>query len=148
MRPHLLIVSDDPDLQAFLAEGLIYAGFWVSVIASAVQTLEVFRLRTFDLVLIDAALAGLNAIALVRRLRGVAERGAPIPARTDAPILLIAARPEDVSTADATAAGADGVLYAPLELADLGPLLHETITHWRATHPDRPWADAAPPADG
>ncbi|MEZ4624469.1 MAG: hypothetical protein R2843_06700 [Thermomicrobiales bacterium] len=57
-RPHVLIVSDDQGLAEFLSEGLTIAGFWTSVIASALQTLEVFRLRTFDLIIVDAALDG------------------------------------------------------------------------------------------
>ena len=61
-RPHVLIVSDDPELTAFLGEGLVYAGFWTSAIASAVQALEVFRLRSFDVLVLDAALGGIGAI--------------------------------------------------------------------------------------
>ena len=38
-RPHVLIVSDDEDLSAFL--GLVYGGFWTSTVASGIQTLEV-----------------------------------------------------------------------------------------------------------
>src|SRR5918994_618083 len=37
-RPHVLIVSDDPELTVFLGEGLVYAGFWTSAIASAART--------------------------------------------------------------------------------------------------------------
>jgi DNA-binding response OmpR family regulator len=55
-RPHVLIVSDDTGLAGFLGEGLIYAGLWTSTIASAMQVLEVFRLRTFDAMILDAAL--------------------------------------------------------------------------------------------
>ncbi len=60
-RPHILIVSDDLDLSQFLQEGLMYAGFFTTVVASALQTLELFRLRTFDLMMIDALLEGLGA---------------------------------------------------------------------------------------
>jgi len=86
-RPHLLIVTDDRDLADFLGEGLVHAGFWTSVIASAIQTLEVFRLRTFDLAIVDASLSGLGAIELVRRLRSTDDTAAT---RTDIPIMLIA----------------------------------------------------------
>jgi DNA-binding response OmpR family regulator len=140
-RPHVLIVSDDRELQEFLVEGLLFAGFWTSVIASAIQTLEVFRLRSFDLVLVDAALAGLGGVELVGRLRDrAADRGMP---RTDVPILLIAGAAGEVTAEEATTAGADGVLVAPLNLDDLAPALHGVVAAWRAAHPGRPWADAA-----
>ena len=68
-RPHVLIVSDDLDLSQFLRDGLTIAGFWTSVVASALQTLELFRLRTFDLMLLDALLEGLGFEELLQRLR-------------------------------------------------------------------------------
>ena len=89
-RPHVLIVSDDPELAAFLGEGLVYAGFWTSAIASAVQALEVFRLRSFDVMVLDAALGGIGALELLMRLRGRSDR-ATSAERTDIPILVIAA---------------------------------------------------------
>lgn len=142
-RPHVLVVSDDAELRAFLSEGLLYAGFWTSGIASAIQTLEVFRLRSFDLVLIDAALTGVGATELVRRLRGRSSRAASAGPRTDVPILLVGDDPTVMTDEAATALGADGVLHAPLELEDVAVRLFAVVAGWRHDHPDRPWADAA-----
>jgi DNA-binding response OmpR family regulator len=142
-RPHALIVTDDEGLKSFLEEGLTYGGFWTSAIASGLQTLEVFRLRTFDLVLIDAALQGLDALAVVRRLRGRGDRAASDSPRTDIPILLITADPGEVEPAAAADAGADGILSAPLEIEELVPFLHRVVADWRDAHPGRPMADAA-----
>lgn len=142
-RPHVLIVTDDADLAAFLGEGLLYAGFWASTVASALQTLEVFRLRSFDLALVDAGLAGLGGLELVRRLRGRGGREQVTTARTDVPVLLIAGAPGHVAPAEAVAAGADGVLDPPLDLEQLAPRLFGVVAAWRSVHPDRAWADAA-----
>jgi DNA-binding response OmpR family regulator len=141
-RPHVLIVSDDTDLSDFLGEGLVYAGFWTSTIAGAFQALEVFRLRSFDVILLDAALGGIGALELVRRLRGRSGRSR-FGARTDIPVLLVAASEDEVAPNLAAAAGADGIVVAPIELPDLARRLHETVSVWRAAHPDRPWADEA-----
>lgn len=145
-RPHLLIVSDDADLAAFLGEGLLYAGFWTSIVASALQTLEVFRLRSFDLVLVDSALGGLGGLELVRRLRGRSDRAGSRPnsaPRTDVPILVIAGSAGELAERDATAAGASDLLEPPIDLDELAPRLFAVVAAWRAAHPDRPWADAA-----
>jgi DNA-binding response OmpR family regulator len=140
-RPHVLIVSDDPDLTDFLGEGLVYAGFWTSAIASAVQTLEVFRLRTFDLVIIDAELGGIGAAELVRRLRGLSDRAAPAR-RTDIPIVAITSESApDPATLPTT--GIDKVIAAPIELEELAAEFANLVQHWRAMHPERPWADEA-----
>lgn len=141
-RPHVLIVTDDLGLRLFLGEGLLLGGFWTSTVASAIQTLEVFRLRSFDLVLVDAALPGLNALELIRRLRGVSDRAAASAPRTDVPILLVTGGPGEVAASAAEAAGADGVVSAPIELEELVPELHRVVADWRAAHPDRPLADA------
>jgi CheY-like chemotaxis protein len=141
-RPHVLIVSDDPELVAFLGEGLVYAGFWTSAIANAVQALEVFRLRTFDVMLLDAALGGIGALELLRRLRGRSDR-ATSTERTDIPILVIAASSSELDPNMAQCAGADDFILAPIELEQLAVDLERAVTAWRASHPDRAWADAA-----
>ena len=141
-RPHVLIVTEDVDLAEFLGEGLVYGGFWTSTVASGIQTLEVFRLRTFDLVVIDAALPGLSALEVVRRLRGRSDRAASDTPRTDVPILLVVADPSEADPAAAVDAGFDAVLAAPLELEELVPALHGVVQAWRSAHPGRPMADA------
>lgn len=141
-RPHVLIVSDDPDLSAFLGEGLIYAGFWTSVIASALQVLEVFRLRSFDAVVVDGALGGLGAPELLRRLRGHTgmDHG---ESRTDVPVLVVAASALEIPADVAARADIAAIMVAPLEIVDLSSALNHAISAWRALHPDRPWADEA-----
>ena len=141
VRPHVLVVTDDPDLRDFLQEALLYGGFWVSVIASALQVLEVFRLRSFDIALIDAAIPGLSAVELAHRLRDLREtNGNP---RADIPLVVIADRPAPDRDAAAIAAGVDTVLTPPIEVEVLIPELFARVAAWRAAHPDRPWADQA-----
>lgn len=140
VRPHVLIVTDDPSLSAFLGEGLLLGGFWTSVVASGLQTLEVFRLRQFDIVLIDANLTGFQSLELVRRLLGRSDRG-DRAARTAAPILLVAESEEEMTVDAARAAGARDVLYAPLELETLAPALHGVFEEWHEEHPHLPLAD-------
>jgi two-component system phosphate regulon response regulator PhoB len=140
-RPHVLIVSDDPDLSEFLGDGLIYAGFWTSVIASALQVLEVFRLRSFDVIVLDAALGGIGAIELLRRLRGHSDRAAT--QRTDIPVLIVAATPGEIDPDVAQSASVARTLVAPLEIEELARQIGQAVTAWRAAHPERPWADEA-----
>jgi len=139
-RPHILIVSDDQGLAQFLSEGLVIAGFWTSVIASAIQTIEVFRLRTFDIVIVDAALEGLGAEQLLLRLLGEAGRSTPI---TNRPVLVIAGSPAEMARADAERLGALKVYYPPLDIEPLALDLFAIVDAWRTAHPDEPWADEA-----
>lgn len=141
-RPHVLIVSSDHDLADFLGEGLVYAGFWTSTIASAMQVLEVFRLRSFDVLLIDAALGGIGARELLLRLRGHSPRSSGV-ARSDVPVLLIAGHPDEVAPDLISGDLASTVLVAPLEIELIGQEITRVLSAWRAAHPDRPWADDA-----
>lgn len=144
-RPHVLIVSSDEDLQAFLTEGLVLGGLWVSSVGSGLQAVEVFRLRSFDLVLVDTAVQGFGGTEVVRRLRRKQEFGGQAEATplTDVPILLISGDPDELGEGEAIAAGADGLLTPPIELAELIPYLFAVVDRWRVAHPNRPWADAA-----
>ena len=141
-RPHVLIVSADPDLTAFLGEGLIYAGFWTSVIADAFQALEVFRLRSFDIILLDAGLGGIGALEFVQRLRGRSDRASG-DLRSDIPLVLIAADSSEVPPEIQQNGDPAATLLAPVELPEIASTLLDAVTTWRRSHPDRAWADAA-----
>jgi DNA-binding response OmpR family regulator len=147
-RPHVLIVTDDEDLRDFLSEGLVIAGFWTSAVASALQTLEVFRLRTFDLAIVDLALGGMSAIELIKRLRSETTDSDRSEVRTDIPILALADDPNLPEVGEALRAGADDVLFPPLELEELAPHLHDIVRLWRSVHPGRPYADELAQASG
>ena len=138
-RPHLLIVSDDTGLASFLGEGLMIAGFWTSTVASAIQAIEVFRLRTFDLIIVDAALDGLGAGEFLRRLRSTHRAtGNPLSNR---PAIVIAATAGEMSADEALAAGADQIVFAPFEIDEIALLLFASVQAWRNVHPGEPWAD-------
>lgn len=136
-RPHILTVTDDAALKIFLVEGLVPGGFWLSVVASAIQTLEVLRLRSFDLLLIDDQLAGLPALELIRRIRA-RPQSSEMAYR---PVILLSERDDATLTGEERAAGIDGVLVPPVELEELIPALHRTVRTWRTRHPSAPWAD-------
>ena len=133
-RPHVLIISDDVSLSTFLEEGLPLGGFWTSVIASGLQALEVFRLRQFDLVVIDWSLQSFGAMEFVRRLRGCSSR-------TSAPIVLISEHPVDLQPEEQTRLGISRMLHAPLELDEVVRELHQVFLEWRTNYPDTPLSD-------
>ncbi len=145
-RPHILIVTSDEDLRAFLAEGLLFGGFWTSSVASGMQALEVFRLRTFDAVLLDLDVNGFGGIEVTRRLRGPLDADVHESARpglTDVPIVMIAANPMPETRESARTVGVDDFLTPPIEIDDLVPYLFAVVDEWRRTHPGRLFADQA-----
>jgi DNA-binding response OmpR family regulator len=137
-RPHVLIVSDDSGLSGFLSEGLTVAGFWTSVIASALQTLEVFRLRSFDLIIVDAALDGLGAEQLLKRLLRADQSEPPL---TERPLVVLAGSAEEMSPARSAELGAIRIYYPPVDIEPLALDLFSIVQSWRDAFPDTNWAD-------
>lgn len=140
-RPHVLIVSDDPSLSSFLNEGLPLGGFWTSVIASGLQALEVFRLRQFDIVVIDWGLQSFGALEFLKRLRGVSSRDATSEPRTLAPVILIAEHPVHLDEEVISRLGVNRMLSAPLDIEDVVRELHRVFDDWRMAYPDTPLSD-------
>jgi DNA-binding response OmpR family regulator len=125
--PEILVVTNDLGLWSFLNEGLVTGGMWTSLVGSGLQTLEVFRLRTFDLAIIDTELGDLSALELVRRLRGTSDRTEPGRSLVEIPIFMIAESPESVSFEEVRAAGGNELLLPPIEIEDLRAIIRETL---------------------
>lgn len=118
--PEVLLVSADLGLTRFLSEGLLPEGFWTSAVRSGLQALEVFRLRTFDIVLVDAALSDLPVDALIARLRQSHDAsGKEVRQSGSVPIVLIAGMAQELEPYDLGAIGPADVFVAPFELSDL-----------------------------
>lgn len=140
-RPHVLIISDDASLTAFLSEGLPLGGFWTTVIASGLQALEIFRIRQFDLIVLDWELGSFGAHELLRRLRGVSSRSSAEAARTSAPVVLITEHPVELAEEEWILLGVNRMLHAPLELEEIVRELHAVFDEWRYAFPDVPLSD-------
>lgn len=141
LRPHVLIVCDEPSLSEFLAEGLPLGGFWTSVIASGIQAIEVFRLRQFDMVLLDTGLTSFDWLELVKRLRGTSTRTPDGDVRTHAPIVLVTDSTVGVPASEQKVLGILQIVTAPIELDDLVRILHQVFEVWHSDHPTLPLAD-------
>jgi DNA-binding response OmpR family regulator len=142
-RPHVLVVTDDDSLGAFLADGLPLGGFWTSIIASGLQALEVFNLRQFDLIVVDGGLQTFGAMEFLRRLRGKSSRDRSDRCRSNAPVVVIgdeAKRPANFSRKEL---GIAAYLAPPLELDQIVRQLHLVFNEWRSSHPDTRLADEA-----
>lgn len=140
-RPHVLIVSDDPSLTAFLNEGLPLGGFWTTVISSGLQALEVFRLRQFDILVVDWELQSFQSLEFLKRLRGISTRSSGSEARTIAPAVLISEHPAHLTEEDRSSLGVSRMLHAPLELDEVARELHAVFDEWRYSFPDVPMSD-------
>jgi CheY-like chemotaxis protein len=109
----ILIVEDQPDVQALLGVVLQHSGCRLLNALNAEQGLELARSEHPDLILLDIMMPGnMDGLALLRRLRAD-------PAGTGIRIVIMSARTQHKDVAAAVAAGADDYLPKPFRLKEL-----------------------------
>lgn len=65
---HILIVDDEPLIVQLMADMLEDEGYEVDTAANGAQALERIKARTYDLILSDLRMPGLDGLALYREL--------------------------------------------------------------------------------
>lgn len=109
-RPRLLIVEDELHLAQALATGLENEGLSVELSFRGDEGLQRARQETFDLIILDILLPGINGFRLCALLRaeGIA-----------APILMLTAKDGELDEAEALDTGADDFLTKPFSFVVL-----------------------------
>ncbi len=109
MNRKILIVEDESDLAAIIADYVIAAGFAAEVIADGKAALASIRRAMPDLIVLDLMLPGLDGLALCRAVREF----------SDVPILMLTARIEEVDRLLGLEAGADDYVCKPFSPREL-----------------------------
>ncbi len=107
---HVLLVEDDDDLRALVANRLTEDGYRVETATTGPDALERVQEDVPDLVLLDVMLPGLDGIEVCRRLRG------------DHPLLyiiMLTARAEELDRVVGLEVGADDYVTKPFSLQEL-----------------------------
>jgi CheY-like chemotaxis protein len=111
-RPSVLVVDDEDLVRNVVCEWLRRVGLEVVAAASGEDALALFETRTFDLVLIDVLMPGLDGFDTVRVLKSRPERAA-------IPVLFMSGFPEKNRVLFAGQTGAVDFLPKPLDLKAL-----------------------------
>ncbi|MBC8140884.1 MAG: response regulator transcription factor [Armatimonadetes bacterium] len=106
----LLIVEDDPGLAKLLRKALGEAGYAATICSNGTEAYTILQLETFDLLVLDVMLPGMDGIALCRAAR---------VAKITAPILLLTARDTVNDKVEGLDAGADDYMVKPFQIAEL-----------------------------
>jgi two-component system OmpR family response regulator len=106
----VLLVEDDGALVAALLDGFAAAGMAVDHAGSGERALELLAVATYDVLVLDIGLPGIDGRTLTRRLR---ERHVSLP------ILMLTARAGVADRVDGLDAGADDYLTKPFAFPEL-----------------------------
>lgn len=120
--PKLLLIEDDPAISMSLRRVLSDEGYEVTVEAKGDSGLSTARQGTFDAVITDMKLPGLNGLELVRQLH----ESHPL-----LPIILVTAHGTTETAIEATKSGAYEYLLKPFEIPELIELVEKAVTSRR-----------------
>jgi DNA-binding response OmpR family regulator len=107
--PRVLVVDDDPNIRSLLRLYLERDGYRTTEATDGPGALEAVEAATFDLVLLDVMLPGLDGLEVCRRIRD----------RADTPIMLLTARSGDADKVVGLDIGADDYVVKPFSPREL-----------------------------
>ncbi len=107
--PRILVVDDEPNITEFLRVGLGYEGYEVATAADGREGLGRARDESFELVILDVMLPGLDGFEVCKRLRTT----------SDVPVLMLTARDEVPDRVTGLDLGADDYLTKPFSFVEL-----------------------------
>lgn len=100
----LLLIDDDSELCAMLAEYLAAEDFSVDMAHDGTAGLKLARLQSYDAIILDVMLPGLNGFDVLRELR---------QQHIQTPVLMLTARGDDIDSIVGLELGADDYLPKP-----------------------------------
>jgi cyclic di-GMP phosphodiesterase len=108
----ILVVDDDPDIRAVIADGLLSLGYAVRTAASAEDALTTLEKTPPDLVLTDVHMGAMSGVELCARIKGD-------PRWALLPVVIITSLADLEARVAGLAAGADDFFAKPFELLEL-----------------------------
>ncbi len=106
----ILIVEDDDDVASFIESGLQEAGYVVDCARTGKDGLFLATTETYDALVIDRMLPGVDGLTIIRTLRASGNR---------APVLVLSALAEVADRVEGLKAGADDYLVKPFAFIEL-----------------------------
>jgi two-component system, OmpR family, response regulator BaeR len=109
MAATILIVEDESDLSAIVADYVTAAGYQAEVIADGCEALAGIQRKPPDLIVLDIMLPGLDGVALCKAVREFSE----------VPIIMVTAKVEEIDRLLGLEVGADDYLCKPFSPREL-----------------------------
>jgi CheY-like chemotaxis protein len=106
----ILVIDDDPAIPAVVTEILETMGHKVISTAGGEDGLKLASESSFDLVLVDLVMPGMNGAEVTRRLRD---------ADHDVTVVVISGHPKDPLAEEALQAGAVAIVPKPFEIGTI-----------------------------
>lgn len=129
-----VVIEDDQDIRSLLTALLSQSGFTVHESSSGLEGVQTVRAHDPDVVTVDLGLADIDGFEVTRRLRLF----------SDAHVMVLTARTEEIDTLMGLDAGADDYLTKPFRPRELRARVEASMRRRRASA--RPVSASAPSA--
>jgi DNA-binding response OmpR family regulator len=106
----ILVIEDDPDISSLVELHLADSGYRVELVAHGRTGLDRALAESFDLVILDIMLPGIDGLEICRRLRSE---------KPELPILMLTARTTELDRVLGLEMGADDYLTKPFSVREL-----------------------------
>ncbi|WP_274649687.1 response regulator transcription factor [Paenibacillus humicola] len=110
MPQKILVIEDEPTLARLLSYNLSQEGYDVTVIDHGAEGLQTAMQRTFDLIILDIMLPGINGFDILSRLR---------QSGITTPVIVLTARNAEEEVVQGLKRGADDYITKPFGVAEL-----------------------------
>jgi len=120
----VLVVDDELSMREFLAILLGREGYVATTVGSGEEALSTLEAETFDLVLTDLSMPGIDGMELVRRLRS-----GQVAASEDLPIVMVTAYGTTASAVEAMKVGASDYVLKPFNNDELLIVIRKALGH-------------------
>ena len=115
-KAHVLVVDDDIGICETISDILAARGYQIATAEDGFRAIERVRGSTFDVVLMDVKMPGMNGVETYREMKKIRPRMR---------VIMMTAYTLDELIRDALREGASGVLYKPFDIARLTRLIDE-----------------------
>ena len=107
---HILLIEDDADTAAYISKSLVESGHNVQHAGDGRDGLFLALDQTFDVLIVDRMLPGLDGLGIIRTLRNANDK---------APVLILSALGEVDARVEGLRAGGDDYLVKPFVFSEL-----------------------------
>lgn len=123
MNTTILLIDDDTELCALLSDFLQLQGFHTESVHDGAEAVEHCRARSYDAIVLDIMLPGLQGLEVLRQLREFSHT----------PVLMLTARGEDTDRIVGLEMGADDYLPKPCNPRELAARLRAILRRVEST---------------
>ncbi|HCF50041.1 MAG TPA: DNA-binding response regulator [Syntrophomonas sp.] len=116
----ILVIEDDVNIAELQRDYLQMSGYGVELVQDGKQGLQKALSGSYDLVIVDLMLPGIDGFAIIQGIR----------ARQEIPLIIVSARSEDIDKIRGLGLGADDYLTKPFSLAELAARIKSHIARY------------------